>query len=394
MVKYCCFFNKEMGRSGTTLVCVKHVKQEIEDEWDESMPLPGDIIEGFAEEDADDLFVPAKAKSELSSQLGKINQQEETIWVKVRRGDSKLKLRARVVQEKRSMLNRKYTIQAATDDRHVAVLGDLTLEQCTELQEMSKRVVNVQYSGFNKKGMKYDWKMKVATYLPDQCSTVISSILFMPLTSEHNIEATTTRCMAWFTAALSSGAPLVFVNIQTEQIISSEKANFTRREISWAQLQNNPTTIQIVQGIRLWFLPGLEEVSLELIPRPREVRFGMDIKRTEEGFICIYSVTTSSAADRSGLLELYEESIESGFLLVISRIEGKSLMPSSVSYDGLINCSDYNEIKDTLTSAIEQRETIQLHIMAWPNQTRSLSSQIFGSAALRPPTGLYPNGSF
>ena len=90
-----------------------------------------------------------------------------------------------------------------------------------DLAEMSRRVVNVDYRGFNKMGVKYDWRMKVGTYLPDQHFSVVSSILFMPLQCEYCIESTTTRCMAWFSAAVSSGAPLVFVNIQTEQNVIS-----------------------------------------------------------------------------------------------------------------------------------------------------------------------------
>lgn len=60
-----------------------------------------------------------------------------------------------------------------------------------------------------------------------------------------------------------------------------EKINSTGRETSWCKQQNN-TNVQVVQGIRLWFLPGVAEVSRELVPQQGEVRFGMDIKRTEE----------------------------------------------------------------------------------------------------------------
>lgn len=117
-----------------TLVCVKQVKQEVGDEWDEGVPLPGDIIEGIAEDDNDDSFVRVKAKSELSSHLAKINPQVEFIWLKVRRGNSTLKLKARFVPHKNLFLQTKYSIQAATHPSHIADLDDLTVDHCSELQ--------------------------------------------------------------------------------------------------------------------------------------------------------------------------------------------------------------------------------------------------------------------
>ncbi|GKV00086.1 hypothetical protein SLEP1_g12836 [Rubroshorea leprosula] len=117
---------------------LREVKQEATEQWEVTMPLSGDNIEGFAKDDADEFFLPVKAISEFRSVVGKISGQDvEAIWVKIRR-------------------------------------------------EMSRAAVNVNCRGFNKKGVRYDWKMKVGTYLPDSGTTVISSILFMPLQGIHS----------------------------------------------------------------------------------------------------------------------------------------------------------------------------------------------------------------
>ncbi|KAF6144797.1 hypothetical protein GIB67_036260 [Kingdonia uniflora] len=327
-----------MGSSVHTLVCVKQVKQEILDEWDENMPLPGDIIEGVAEEGSEEYLIPGKGRSELSSQLGKLNRQAvEFVFVKIRR-------------------------------------------------EMSRKVVNVDDRGFSTKGVKYDWRKMVDTYLPDHRSTLISSILFMPLAGEHNIGTITTRTMAWFSATISSGIPLIFVNIQTEQVISPEKTSLTGREASWGKQHSQNSTVHFLQGIRLWFLPGVEEVALVLTPEVRETRFGMDIKRTPEGFICVNSVAKGSAADRAGLKHIYDQGSETGHLVVISRLEGKSLMPSVVSTTGLIKCCDNGEVRDTLVSAIDMMDNIHIHVIAWSAQKNySPIPHKFGAATLRPP---------
>lgn len=61
-----------------------------------------------------------------------------------------------------------------------------------------------------------------------------------------------------------------------------KKNRNTRKESWWSKQQYNTPSLRVVHGIRLWFLPGVSEVGLEMIPAPGDVRFGMDIQRTEE----------------------------------------------------------------------------------------------------------------
>ncbi|KAJ8479254.1 hypothetical protein OPV22_022981 [Ensete ventricosum] len=388
-----------MGGNGT-VVGVKRVEAGMpSEEWDDSMPLPGDIVKGVAPADDDDeeeeespIFASAKTRSEISSVLGRLGRRSDSVWVKVQRGNNLLDLRARVVPYRGRKLYRCFTVMAARDDRHVAVLGDLTLEQCTELQEMSRTVVSMDGSGFvRKKSVSYDWKKKVGTYLPHSHSTLVSSILFMPFPSERNFEATTTRSMAWFSSAVSSGTPLVFVNIQTEQIqkaASSDGGNCQSswKEMSWLKQQGpkHASTVELLQAIRLWFLPGIVEVPLVLAPEEGERRFGMDIKRTEEGFICISSVFKGSAADRAGLRNLCGDASKTGHLVIISRLQGKGVLPSEASSDGRIVCCDHTSIKERLAAAIEETEEVRLHIMRWPDQ-RPSSTIVGPPAILLPP---------
>lgn len=103
-----------------------------------------------------------------------------------------------------------------------------------------------------------------------------------------------------------------------------------------------------------------------------------------QGFICVHGVPRGTAADRAGLRQLHEEAHERGHLVVISRLEGKSLLPSKASSAGLIHCCDNADIKETLKSAMEDLDTIKLHIMLWPNNASSNHPRRTGAAMLRP----------
>ncbi|KAJ6862568.1 hypothetical protein NC652_039424 [Populus alba x Populus x berolinensis] len=63
MEKYFCF--KQQEDMVDTLVCVRRVKQEASEEWDKSMPLPGDIIEGFVENNAYELLSQTERKQQI-----------------------------------------------------------------------------------------------------------------------------------------------------------------------------------------------------------------------------------------------------------------------------------------------------------------------------------------
>ncbi|KAK1280637.1 hypothetical protein QJS04_geneDACA004949 [Acorus gramineus] len=89
------------------------------------------------------------------------------------------------------------------------------------------------------------------------------------------------------------------------------------------------------------------------------------------------------AGDRAGLTELCDEASGTGHLVVISRLGGWGIMPSTVSASGVIQCCDQSDVRETLCLGIERAEEVCLHIMAWPTAHRS-------SAADRAPMNLLP----
>lgn len=73
----------------------------------------------------------------------------------------------------------------------------------------------------------YNWEKKVQETLLVPNSSCFLSILFLPQASDHidshhynNLEDTLSRANAWLHASQTSGVPLVFMNIQTESLLT------------------------------------------------------------------------------------------------------------------------------------------------------------------------------
>lgn len=72
----------------------------------------------------------------------------------------------------------------------------------------------------------YPWQKKMQELLPVPSSSCFLSILFLPKASEkvayryNDLEDTLSRANAWHTASQASGVPIVFMNIQTESLLT------------------------------------------------------------------------------------------------------------------------------------------------------------------------------
>lgn len=96
-------------------------------------------------------------------------------------------------------------------------------------------------------------------------------------------------------------------------------------------------------------------------------------------------MSKGSAADRAGLHKLCKEARRQGHLVVISRLEGNSVTPTLVSSEGLIHCCENAEIRDRLTNAIDRREDVLFHVMAWADLKSPPVAQTNGPETLLPP---------
>ncbi|KAL5975954.1 hypothetical protein ACLOJK_020283 [Asimina triloba] len=251
----------------------------------------------------------------------------------------------------------------------------------------------------------YTWEKKMKETLSVPNSSSFLSLLLLPKASDpaasryNDLEDTLARANAWLTASQASGVPIVFMNVQTEALltkISGETASATVNAGSLSDLSNlaneslygfedyHGVDIGVVRAVRLWYAP-IVEVAMEIKLQECDSRLGFAISRTEEGFIYISSVADDddkepTASTRSGLKELYRQAVKSCKLLVVSRLANDKVLPWMVSPTGAIRCYDTVSLSQKLSLHRHALRPIHIHVFLWD---RGLAAQNESGIRLR-----------
>ncbi|KAK6261794.1 hypothetical protein QUC31_007610 [Theobroma cacao] len=253
----------------------------------------------------------------------------------------------------------------------------------------------------------YPWERRMRDVLSVPNSSCFLSILLLPKASDrvasqyNDLEDTFTRANAWLNASQASGVPIVFMNIQTESLLtkfSGETASSAVNAGSLSDLSNlanaslygfedyHGVDIGVVRAVRLWYAPLAGEIPIEIKLKEDDTKLGFAISRTEEGFIYISSVMDDDEnvpSTRSGLSNLYKESVSASRLLVVSRLSNQKVLPWMVSSTGAVRCFDTVSLSQKLSLLRHVHMPILMHVFLWD---QSVVSRGFGSARLRIPS--------
>ncbi|KAK7325053.1 hypothetical protein VNO77_29102 [Canavalia gladiata] len=381
------------------------------DEWSGDMLQTADIVE--------ELRIGSSANSQIrfkspfkggKSGVQKILQdaykkKETSIVVRVRRGpDEMAELQACIVPNDFTA-KKQFVLRSISDPNYVVGFLDRTEAECFELQaSRNSRMVNALTRTKLQDGyVSYSWERKMQEMLSVPNSSNFLSILFLPKASDrvasryNDLEDTQARANAWLNAGQASGVPIVFMNIQTESLltkISGETASSTVNAGSLSDLTNlsnaslygfedyHGIDIGVVRAIRLWYAPVGGEFSIEIKLKEDDTKLGFAISRTEEGFIFISSVINQEnvPATRSGLSNMYKLATDTSRLLAVSRVSNQKVLPWMVSSTGAIRCYDTVSLSQKLCLHRHTRVPIHLHVFLWD---RSLATSSGGSTRFK-----------
>ncbi|KAI3688218.1 hypothetical protein L1987_81928 [Smallanthus sonchifolius] len=379
------------------------------EEWAGDMLQTGDIVEEIKIGNMS-MTTPFKnGKSGVMKILhSSFKSKETSIRVRVRRGsDEFAELTACIVPNGGSCGKKQYMLRSIDDPNYTVGFVDRTEADCLSLQasRTSRMVSALAAAKLHDGYVAYPWHKKMQELLSIPNSSCFLSILFLPKASEavayryNDLEDTLSRANAWHTASQASGVPILFMNIQTESLltkISGETASSTVNAGSLSDLMNlanvslygfedyHGVDIGVVRAVRLWYAPIGGEVAVEIKIKEGDEKLGFAIGRTQEGFIHVSSIidqNEDSPSTRSGLSSLYIEAKRARKQLIISRISNQKVLPWMVSPEGAIRCYDTVSLSQKLSLHRHAKVPISLHVFAWDQEVAML-----GNANLRTQT--------
>ncbi|KAI3892762.1 hypothetical protein MKW92_022242 [Papaver armeniacum] len=377
------------------------------DEWNQNMLQTGDIVEEL--KIGNYLCVPSPFKSGTTG-IQKLlresyKRNETSIHVRVRRGqDEFIQLLACIVPNESSSGRKQYMLKSIDDPNYTVGFSDRTEEDCLAVQgSKSFRVETALRRAKLQDGyVGYPWEKKMQDLMPVANSSCFLSLLLLPKASDsggaqyNDLEDTLSRANAWLAASQAHGVPIVFLNIQTESLltkISGETASATVNAGSLSDLSNlanvslygfedyHGVDIGVVRAVRLWYAPFGGELAVEIKLQETDLKLGFAISRTDEGFIYISSVIDGddkedggpTPSTRSGLTYLYKEAQKASKLLIVSRVSNEKVLPWMVSSTGAIRCYDTISLSQKLSLHRHALRPILLHVFVWDPSLVSVS---------------------
>ncbi|CAK9146755.1 unnamed protein product [Ilex paraguariensis] len=382
------------------------------DEWTGDMLQTGDIVEEIKIGNLTIRSPFKNGKAGVQKILhNSFKSKETSIQVRVRRGsDEFAELQACIVPNEFSG-KKQYMLRAIDDPNYAVGFFDRTETDCLALQasRTSRMVSALTMTQLQDGYVSYSWERRMQELLSVPNSSCFFSMLLLPKASErtafryNDLEDTLARANAWLNASQASGVPVVFMNIQTESLltkISGETASCTVNAGSLSDLSNlanaslygfedyHGVDIGVVRAVRLWFSPLGGEVGIEIKIKESDTKLGFAISRTEEGFIYISSVIEgddNAPSTRSGLSNLYKEATRACKLLAVSRISNQKVLPWMVSPTGAIRCFDTVSLSQKLSLHRHARVPILIHVFLWDRAAVSFSGGNNRLRAASPP---------
>lgn len=286
------------------------------DEWTGDMLQTGDIVEELR---IGNLTIAAPFKNGKAGVQKLLHTsfkaKETSVRVRVRRGAGDFAELLACLVPNESVGRKQYVLRAIDDPNYAVGFVDRTESECLDLQgsRTSRMVAALAKTPMQDGYVSYPWEKRMAEMLAVPNSSSFYSMLLLPKATDkvsfryNDVEDTLARANAWLNASQASGVPIVFMNIQTESLLT-------------------------------------------------------------KGFIYVSSVIQGNEAapsTRSGLSSLYEEASKQSKLLVVSRISNQKVLPWMASTAGAIRCFDTVSLSQKLSLHRHARVPILIHVFLW-----------------------------